>query len=58
MTGKKKQRKSMENKSNAQKNTLLQFAQGNRTYQKLQESIFFLHPRKIKKQKISPVSKK
>ncbi|MBK7389237.1 MAG: hypothetical protein IPI23_09280 [Bacteroidetes bacterium] len=47
----------MENKSTAQKNTLLQFAQYNRTDQKLQESIFFSTQEKLKNKK-SPLFQK
>jgi hypothetical protein len=47
----------LENKSTAQKNTLLQFAQCNRTDQKLQESIFFSTQEKLKNKK-SPLLQK
>jgi len=39
------------------KNTLLQFAQGNRTNQKLQESIFSPAQIKLKSKKSSPLKK-
>ena len=47
----------MKKKANAQNNTLLQFAQGNRTNQKLQESIFSSTQEKLKN-KIFPTLQK
>jgi len=47
----------MKKKANAQKNTLLQFAQGNRTNQKLQESIFSSTQEKLKNKKFPTLQK-
>ena len=44
-------------KSSHTKNTLLQFAQGNRTNQKLQESIFSPTQIKLKNKKFPPLKK-
>jgi hypothetical protein len=47
----------MKRKANAQKNTLLQFAQSNRTNQKLQESIFSSTQEKLKIKKFPTLQK-
>ena len=47
----------MKKKANAQNNTLLQFAQGNRTNQKLQESIFSSTQEKLKNKNIPTLQK-
>jgi hypothetical protein len=58
MTGKKKQRKSIENKSNAQKKYTLAIRRRQPHESKIAREYFFSYPRKIKKQKISLPSKK
>ena len=47
----------MKKKANAQNNTLLQFAQGNRTNRKLQESIFSSTQEKLKNKNIPTLQK-
>ena len=47
----------MKRKTNAQKNTLLQFTQGNLTNQKLQESIFSSTQEKLKNKKSPSLQK-
>jgi hypothetical protein len=47
-----------QNKNQPTKNTLLQAATSSTHEPKLAREYFFSHPKKIKKQKISPASKK